>query len=212
LLVSHLACADEPQHPLNQIQYKKFLENTQRIKSFFPDIRFSLANSSGIFLGKDWHFDLVRPGAALYGINPIPNLPNPMEAVVKLALPIMQIRTLDEDNLIGYGGSGFLKKGSRIAVVAGGYADGLHRTLGLSPEGILNGTRVAAVGRISMDTTIFDISSVNIATEHLNSHIHVISEEISLEYISKKNKLLGYEILTSLGSRYKRNYLSEPSV
>lgn len=126
LLMSHLACADEPSHPLNLQQRDKFIKCVEKAKKIFPALRTSLANSSGIFLGEQWLFDLVRPGAALYGINPVPGSANPMRSVVTLSLPIIQIRTLDEISYVGYGAEACLPKGARIAVVAGGYADGLH--------------------------------------------------------------------------------------
>lgn len=208
LFMSHLACADEPLHPLNLSQQRVFAQCTSWVKKILPHARISLANSSGIFLGSGWHYDLVRPGAALYGINPQPAHANPMCSVVKLSLPIIQIRTLDEAATLGYAAESSLSKGGRVAVVAGGYADGLHRTLGGQPEGELFGETVKSIGRISMDATIFDISNVQVPTEQLlGQSIEVINDHFSLEYLTRKNNLLGYEVLTSLGSRYTRNYL-----
>jgi len=208
LLMSHLSCADERGHPLNVLQRDKFLNCIELIRSLMPELRCSLANSSGTFLGDEWHFDLLRPGAALYGINPIPDTLNPMLPVVGLSLPIVQVRTLEASEGIGYGGSAILPEGARIAVVAGGYADGLHRTLGIYPEGILCGQPVKAVGRMSMDSTMFDVSSIALSNDQLlGQQIEVINQSLSLEYLGKKNKSLGYEILTSLGARYNRNYL-----
>lgn len=208
LCMSHLACADEPHNLQNQRQHQKFVECIEKIKKIFPNLRFSLANSSGIFLGKDWHFDLVRSGAALYGINPMPGKLNPMESVVNLHLPILQVRQLIEDSAIGYGADKEARVGARLAVALGGYADGLHRTIGLQPEGQLRGAHVNALGRISMDTTIFDISEVDLSNEEiLECSIEVLGDTFTLEYLTHKNKLLGYEVLTSLGQRYKRNYL-----
>lgn len=208
LLMSHLACADERNHPLNSRQQDSFANCAKLIRPLLPKLRFSLANSSGIFLGSEWHFDLLRPGAALYGINPVPNNSNPMLPVLGLSLPIVQVRKLDASAAIGYGSSTTLPEGARIAVVAGGYADGLHRTLGLQPEGYLNGKLVRAVGRMSMDSTMFDISSLEFPIDQLVG-IEVISPLLSLDYLSKKNASLGYEILTSLGAgRYPREYLA----
>ena len=209
LLMSHLACADERDHPLNLHQLDRFSNCAQLIRPLFPRLRFSLANSSGIFLGDKWHFDLLRPGAALYGINPVPNSPNPMFPVLRLSLPIVQVRKLDAEAAIGYGSSVTLPEGARIVVVAGGYADGLHRTVGLQPEGYLNGQLVRAVGRMSMDSTMFDISALGSSNDQLlGQRIEVINPSLSLEYLSKKNTSLGYEILTSLGPRYQREYLA----
>lgn len=209
LFMSHLACADERNSPLNILQRDRFIHCANLIKSLIPHIRLSLANSSGIFLGETWHFDLLRPGAALYGINPVPGFPNPMRPVIRLSLPITQVRKLDAPAAIGYGSSAVLPQGARVAVVRGGYADGLHRTLGLQPEGVLCGRNVKAVGRISMDATIFDISSIDLPDYLLlGEKIEVINEHFSLEYLANKNKTLGYEILTSLGARYEREYLA----
>ena len=211
LLMSHLACADDPSHPLNHAQFKNFLSCAAQMRSVLPGIRLSLANSSGIFLGNKWQFDLVRPGAALYGIAPQPNTVNPMNPVVTLKLPIIQIRTLTEEASIGYGADVRLPKGSRIAIAAGGYADGVNRTLGKNPEGFLCGHQVQSIGRISMDVTIFDISKIQLPDEYLQqASVEVINEKLSLDYLSRKNNALGYEVLTSLGSRYKREYIVGP--
>lgn len=209
LLMSHLACADEHEHALNLQQQNSFSNCVKLIQPLLPKLRFSLANSSGIFLGDGWHFDLLRPGAALYGINPVSGNPNPMLPVLNLSLPIMQVRTLDTSSAIGYGGSVTLAEGGRIAVVAGGYADGLHRTLGLQPHGYLNGVLVRAVGRMSMDSTMFDISALDLPSDQLlGREIEVINSTLTLEYLSKKNASLGYEVLTSLSTRYQREYLA----
>lgn len=208
LFMSHLACADNPLHPLNTSQQQKFADCAFSVRKVRPDARLSLANSSGIFLGNTWHYDLVRPGAALYGINPQPKCPNPMKQVVCLSLPIIQVRTLEEDATLGYAAEVSLSKGKRVAVVAGGYADGLHRTSGSQSEGQLCGQRVQSIGRISMDATIFDISGVQLPTEQLlGKSIDVINTHFTLDYLSNKNNLLGYEVLTCLGARYKRHYL-----
>lgn len=209
LLMSHLACADECDNPLNLLQLNSFSNCVQLMRPLFPTLRFSLANSSGIFLGDKWRFDLLRPGAALYGINPVPNNSNPMLPVLRLSLPIVQVRKLDASAAIGYGCSVTLPEGTRIAVVAGGYADGLHRTLGVQPDGYLNGKLVRSVGRMSMDSTMFDISFLEVPNEQLlGQEIEVVNPSLSLECLSKKNASLGYEILTSLGAgRYPRQYL-----
>lgn len=208
LIMSHLACADEPSNPLNDLQLKNFLYTVDLCKNLLSGVRFSLANSSGIFLGKEWHFDLVRPGAALYGINPQPQKLSPMRAVVSLSLPVLQIRKLQEDACIGYGASIELQKSSILAVVAGGYADGLHRTIGRQASGVIGKCRVPTVGRISMDTTVFDVSAVNkeiLLDENLM--IEVLGAEFTVDEMAERTSALGYEVLTSLGPRYERHYL-----
>ncbi len=203
LLMSHLACADEPGHPLNDVQLAEFHAAIKALKVFFPAVKTSLANSSGAFLGETYHFDMVRIGAALYGINPQPSLANPLAQVIELKLPVLQIRTTEKPVYVGYSAEGYAKAAVRLAVVAGGYADGIHRTLGASPKGLANGTPVSAIGRISMDSTVFDISAIASSPEF----IHVINSELRLDVLIKDNKSLGYEVLTSLGRRFQRHYI-----
>ena len=120
LLMSHLACAEIADHPLTVAQIKLFRE----LRSLYRGVPASLANSSGIYLGDAAHCDLVRPGAALYGINPTPGRPNPMRGVVELGGRILQVRSVAEGETVGYGATWTATRRSRIAVVAVGYADG----------------------------------------------------------------------------------------
>lgn len=203
LFLSHLACADEPDHPLNQQQLDGFRAAVTKIKTFFPEIKTSLANSSGAFLGAQYHFDMVRIGAGLYGINPQPAMPNPLKPVIDLKLPVLQIRTTEQVVSVGYGATNEMPPASRLAVVAGGYADGVHRSLGLTPKGQVNGVDVQAVGRVSMDSCIFDITHIPDEPEHID----VINNKMTLDYLMEVNKTLGYEVLTSLGRRYQRRYV-----
>jgi alanine racemase len=203
LLMSHLACADEPQHPLNISQLESFRIAIEKIKFFFPHIKTSLANSSGTFLDKKYHFDMVRIGAALYGINPQPTYSNPLSATIHLKLPVLQIRVVNAPAAVGYGAQEVVALGARLAVVAGGYADGIHRSLGLRPRGIVDGVTLSAVGRISMDTCIFDISKIS----SFPDYISVIDDVLTLDKLAHENKSLGYEVLTSLSRRFQRKYL-----
>ncbi len=204
LFMSHLACADEPNHPLNSIQLTRFRTAASKFKSHFPNIKLSLANSSGVFLGSEYHFDMVRIGAALYGINPQRDQENPLKPTISLKLPVLQVRELAATTSVGYGAVGQAEANARLAVVAGGYADGIHRTLGLNPIGQIEGLEVRAVGRISMDSCVFDISASPDAFPH---YIEVINSNLTLDKLSSENKSLGYEVLTSLGQRYTREYL-----
>lgn len=203
LFMSHLACADEPSHPLNNEQLNRFSAAVTKIKTIFPHIKASLANSSGTYLNDSYHFDMVRIGAALYGINPQPAVNNPLSPVIHLKLPVLQIRTTEQPTFVGYGGTTSVAATTRLAVVAGGYADGIHRSLGLAPKGQVAGVDVKAVGRISMDSCVFDISDINGEP----SYIDVINSDLSLDYLMSANKNLGYEVLTSLGRRYQRHYI-----
>lgn len=203
LFMSHLACADEASHPLNTEQLNNFRSAITKIKTLFPAIKTSLANSSGTFLGSEYHFDMVRIGAALYGINPQPHLLNPLLPVIDLKLPVLQTRTTERNVSVGYGAAAKVSSVARLAVVAGGYADGVHRSLGLAPKGQVDGIEVKAVGRISMDSCVFDITHITGEP----AHIDVINDEMTLDYLMSVNKTLGYEVLTSLGRRFQRRYI-----
>src|SRR6202035_4798778 len=128
--MSHLACAEVQDHPLNASQIRLFRE----LRMLYSGIPASLANSSGIFLGDTARFDLARPGAALYGVNPTPGKPNLMQSVVELTGRILQLRNVERDETVGYGATWTAKRASRIAVVALGYADGLIRSGGGTDE------------------------------------------------------------------------------
>lgn len=203
LFMSHLACADEPDHPHNNFQLARFREAALRLKNYFPAIKLSLASSSGVFLGSEYHFDMVRIGAALYGINPQRVNVNPLQSVIHLKLPVLQVRELSASALVGYGATGQAEAKTRLAVVAGGYADGIHRTLGLTPVGQIDGIEVRALGRISMDSCVFDISNSPVP---FPQYVDVINNDLTLDKLSAENKSLGYEVLTSLGQRYTREY------
>lgn len=207
LVMSHLACADEPGHPMNRDQQQRFAQVAQSARGLFPGVRCSLANSSGIFLGADWHFDLARPGASLYGFDPLAGREPAMKAVVKLELPVLQVRELGQAASIGYGAETQLPAGRRLAVVAGGYADGLNRTIGREGGvGYLGDTRVPVVGRISMDTTIFDITEASLPSSPDNTRITVLDHRLRVADVSRRIGALGYEVLTSLAGRYRRIY------
>ncbi len=206
LLMSHLACADIVGHPLNRIQLDRFEHLCKQFKQVFPEIKTSLANSSGVFLSKSYHFDMVRVGAALYGINPQPVNANPLRQPITLKLPLLQVKQIGQAGTVGYNAEAKISANSRLAVVAGGYADGVHRTLGHKPVGYVNGVKVASVGRISMDSCIFDITESDV---EFPEFIEVINSAITLDELVAANNSLGYEILTSLGHRYRRNYLSQ---
>jgi alanine racemase len=207
LVMSHLACADEASHPMNAHQLVTFRQLVDDARSVLPHARFSLANSSAIFCGADFHFDLVRPGASLYGINPTPQAPSPVLPVVNLRLPILQARELTESAAVGYGATVNVTPSTRLLVAAGGYADGLHRTIGTRGCGELAGHLLPVIGRISMDTSIFDASSlVNISLAE-DAMIEVINERLTVDVLAAATNALGYEVLTSLGNRYQRQYL-----
>lgn len=207
LWMSHLACADDYDHPMNRSQQKKFATLCQDARQLIPGIRCSLANSSGVFLGRDWHFDQVRSGAALYGYTPHLDREPRMQPVVRLELPILQVRELGQEAKVGYGSTQSLPAGSRLAVVAGGYADGLNRTIGEHAVGRLGQDEVPVVGRISMDTTIFDVTRAACPPTPESAYIRVLDNALTVSEVTARAGALGYEVLTSLGHRYRRHYL-----
>ena len=203
--ISHMACADNPGHPLNLQQLNSFGRLNQRIKNFYPNVRCSLANSSSVFLGEDYYFDLPRPGIALYGGNPTPHKKNPMRAVVSLELPVMQTRTIQKGESVGYGATFIASRETQLATVFGGYADGLFRALSNNAFAYCGGERVKLVGRVSMDSLIFDIS-------HLSGEptsLAIINEHQTIDDLAKMAGTIGYEVLTSMGKRYQRRYIRE---
>src|SRR5690625_274252 len=202
LIMSHLACADEPEHPQNREQ----LANFRRARESFPQARGSLANSSGIFLGPDYHFDLARPGAALYGVNPTPDRPNPMRPVVRLQAKVLQIRTIDKGRAVGYGATFRAKAPTRIATIALGYADGFLRHLSGQGAAWYRGTRLPLAGRVSMDVTGVDVTALEANSLQPGDLLDLLGPDQGVDALAAQAGTIGYEILTALGRRYHRVY------
>ena len=199
-VMSHLACADAPDHPANAQQLACF----QRMRAHFPNVKASLSASSGVFLGPDYHFDLVRPGAALYGVNPQPGQPNPLQPVVRLQGAVMQVRTVGPGASIGYGHTITAERPMQLATVAVGYADGFLRSTGSNGAAWLGDTRLPVVGRVSMDSIILDATDVPLAAGTL---VDLIGPRQGLDDVARAAGTIGYEILTSLGSRFARRFI-----
>lgn len=199
-VLSHLACADEPEHPLNAQQLARF----RAIRAQFPEARASFANSSGIFLGPDYHFDLGRPGAALHGINPLPGHPNPLAQVVHLQARILQTREIDSAQTVGYGASYRAPGPRRIATVALGYADGYPRALSSKGSAYCGDRVVPIVGRVSMDLITLDVSAVPNA--HVGQMVEFLGDHRPLDVVAEEADTIGYELLTQLGKRFHRIY------
>ena len=207
LLMSHLACAEEPAHPLNAQQINVFRE----VRILYRGIPSSLANSSGIFLGASAHCDMVRPGVALYGVNPIPGQSNPMRAVVELQARIAQVRTVPRGETVGYNAGWTAKRTTRIAVVAVGYADGYLRASSASDlapggEAIVAGKKCPLAGRVSMDLLAIDITELPENAGRRGDLAILIGDEITVDDMAKSAGTIGYEVLTGLGRRYHRVY------
>jgi alanine racemase len=197
LVISHLACADTPDHPLNARQLDAFRAALPRL----PKAPWSLANSSGIFLGRDYCGDLVRPGVALYGVAPLPGQPNPMREAVRLDGRILQVRQIDSGAAVGYGATHLAVGRARIATVGVGYADGFLRSLSNRGSGYIGDRRVPLVGRVSMDLITFDVSGVPEALARPGAMIELIGPHRPIDALAEEAGTIGYEILTALGAR-----------
>ncbi len=208
-VMSHLSCGDVPSDPMNREQ----LERLQFFRSILPqklqDTPVSFANSAGIFLGPDYHFDMVRPGIALFGGNPQADAPNPMQEVVQLRGRILQVQDVDSEFPVGYGATFRTEGSSRIATVSVGYADGYFRVLGNKAECAIKSIKVPVVGRVSMDIITIDVSKIPEEDCMPGAFVDLIGGAVPLDEVAAHAETIPYEILTSLGSRYYREYLED---
>ncbi len=200
LVMSHLACADTPDHPANAMQ----LANFTRMRALFPGIKASLAASSGIFHGRPMQLDLVRPGAALYGLAPIAGRPNPLEPSIRLEATVMQLRHVPSGTPLGYGHTATTTRPSRLATIAIGYADGFRRAL--SNQGCVwhGETALPILGRVSMDSIIADATNTDLTEGDL---VELIGPHRTPDDVARDSDTIGYEILTGLGTRFARRYI-----
>ena len=207
LVMSHLACAESLHHPMNARQLASFRE----IASLFTGVPASLSNSSGIFLGTPFLFDMVRPGAALYGVNPTPESDNPMQPVVELKARVLQIREVERGEGVGYGATWTARRPTRLAIVSAGYADGYFRA-GSSNDGtrgaevVAAGKRCPVAGRISMDLMAVDITDLEKNAVRRGHMLTLLGDGITVDELAHHFGTIGYEVLTSLGLRYARVY------
>jgi alanine racemase len=206
LLMSHLACADTPGHPLNARQRTRF----DAIRARFPAMPASLANSSAVFLGPDFHHDLVRPGAALYGINPQPGAPNPLRQAVLLDARIVQVRTIEAGAAVGYGARYVADGTRRIATIAVGYADGWLRALSGRGCAYVDGVRVPIAGTVSMDSITLDVSGIPDARLQPGMTVELLGAHQHVDAVAAAADTIGYEVLTRLGPRFERRYAGTP--
>lgn len=203
LVMSHLACADEPAHPSNAAQLQRF----QLARQQLPAAPASLANSSGIFLGADFHFDLARPGAALFGIAPVMGEPNPMHPVLRLDARVIQLRHVDAATPVGYGGAWLSARPTRIATVAVGYADGWLRSGSSRGAAWLGDIELPIIGRVSMDTITLDAGKVPDGALQPGMTVTLIGERNGIDRVAADAGTIGYEVLTGLGRRYARRHV-----
>ncbi|OBZ96131.1 alanine racemase [Pararhizobium polonicum] len=214
LVMSHLACADDPTHPLNRRQ----LESFRTVTAAFDGIESSLANSAGVHLGPDFHFDLTRPGIATYGGEAVNGMVNPMKPVVTAEARILQIRRVRTGETASYGASAQFARDSRVAIVAIGYADGYHRSVSgggvtlrqATPSGafgFLHGQKIPHLGRVTMDLSLFDVTDLPENAARPGDYIELFGNTIAIDDVARAGGTIGYEMLTSLGARYERAYI-----
>ena len=201
-VMSHLACADEQQHAKNPEQLEKFKRLSEALQRPF---RLSLANSGGIFLGEAYHFDLVRPGCALYGINPAGASQNSMQNTITLKGRVLQTRDIPAGETVGYGARYKIASPVRSATVSIGYADGYLRSLTGTGAVFIHGQRCAVIGRVSMDSIIVDVTACPQPVT-CGDWAEIIGPHQSIDDVAAQAGTIGYEILTSIGKRYKRTY------
>ncbi|MGN8547386.1 alanine racemase [Bradyrhizobium sp. 13971] len=207
LVMSHLASAELLNNPANARQLASFRE----IASLFTGVPASLANSSGVFLGAQFQFEMVRPGCALYGVNPTPEADNPMQQVVDLKARIVQIRNIDRGETVGYGGTWTARRPTRLAIVSAGYADGYFRAASANDgtrgaEVVVAGKRCPIAGRVSMDLIAVDVTDLDKNAVRRGHMVTLIGEGITVDEVAHHFGTIGYEVLTSLGRRFVRIY------
>ena len=201
-IMSHLACGDQPRDIMNEKQLSVFLN----AKKEFPNVKASLANSAGVFLGQSYHLDMVRPGIALYGSGSGSIPSKPLKQVIKLYSRILQIRTLSTGASVGYGASYRVSEATRVATVGLGYADGYLRSLSNCSWVFFNGLRLPVIGRISMDYITIDITQIASEKIKTGDFIEIIGDKFTLDDLATVANTVPHELLTRLGTRHHRIY------
>jgi alanine racemase len=201
-VMTHLACADEPEHPQNRSQLELF----EALRAQLPAAPTSIGNSAGTLCGGAYRGDLVRPGIGLYGGNPFSGRPNPMEPVVTLVGRILQIREIGEPMPVGYGATYVAAPPARLAVVGVGYADGYPRALGNRASAAVRGERVPVVGRVSMDLLCVDVGRLPRAAVAVGDEVELIGPTVGVDEVAEAAGTISYEVLTGLGRRLAREY------
>lgn len=207
-IMTHLACGDQPHNIMNKKQLSVFLN----AKKKFPNVKASLANSAGVFLGESYHLDMVRPGIALYGsgFGSIPS--NPLKQVIKVYSRILQIRTLSRGTSVGYGASYRVSEATRVATVGLGYADGYLRSLSNCSWVFFNGVKLPVIGRISMDYITVDITKIASEKIKTGDFIEIIGDKFTLDDLATVANTVPHELLTRLGTRHHRIYRNTDNI
>ncbi len=201
MVMSHLACASEPDHPMNMLQCNTFENAAQH----FGRARRSMANSAGVFLGADYAFDCVRPGIALYGGGPLGVTDVRLVPVATLELPILQLRTVRPGETVGYGATWTAPETRRLAIAGGGYADGVLRSGLRAAYASLDGRRCAVIGRISMDLLALDVTDHPGARE--GGFVQMFGPDAPIDDLASASGSLAYELLVRLAPRAQRRYV-----
>ena len=202
LIMSHLACADDPEHGQNRRQLERF----RAALAALPSAPASLAASAGIELGHEYLFDVVRPGMALYGGIPIPTRPNPYRPVLVLSSQVLQLRKLDPGDAVGYSASFIARRPTTLAIVALGYADGLIRASGTKGRAAIGGVLVPFAGRISMDLLALDVTDVPNHAVHRGAPVEFLGDTISVDDAARAAGTITHEVLTAISPRARRIY------
>lgn len=203
-VMSHLACADSQSHFMNEKQ----LENLRSFQQLYPEFKLSLSASDGIFLGNQFHFDLVRAGAALYGINTTPYRENIMKPVISVKAPILQVSTVPEGSYVGYGATYRTVHSKKIATVSLGYHDGVCRALSNRGRLWYEHYEAPMIGRVSMDMVTCDISSIPEGLLKEGDDLYLVNSFYTVDDVARDSGTIGYELLTGFGDRIKRRYLN----
>ena len=202
LVMTHLACADEPDHPLNREQLERF----DRARAQLPPLPTSIGNSAGTLLDAAYRGDVARPGIALYGGNPFSDRENPMACVATLTAPILQLRDIDRPETVGYGATYLATPPARIAVLGIGYADGYPRHLSNCGVAAIRGRRVPVVGRVSMDLICVDVGGLPHDNVHVGEPVELFGPTVGIDEVATAAGTISYEVLTGLGRRPVRDY------
>ncbi|MFM1815814.1 MAG: Alanine racemase [Pseudomonadota bacterium] len=207
LVMSHLACADDPQNMMNAHQLEAFA----KCRRALPACPASLAASDGLMLGAAYHFDMVRPGYALYGGQAFRGERTPVETVVTVMARILQVHDLPAGETVGYSATWWAGEPRRLATIAAGYADGVFRHLSATcdqPGGevVLRSARCPIVGRVSMDLSTIDVTDVPGSSVEPGEWVELIGPSVSIEEVGRRAGTIGYEVLTRLPRRFQRVY------
>ncbi len=201
LLLTHYACADEPQHPMNAAQRREFEASRARL----PKVPTSLGNSAAILTGPAWVGDLGRPGIALYGGNPFANRVNPMRPVATLEGQVLQVRNVAAGDAVGYGATYVAERACRIATVGAGYADGVPRQLSGVGRVAAGGGFCRIAGRVSMDAVQINVSDVDVS---VGDWVEFFGARVPVDEVAAHASTISYEVLTGIGARVLRRYLT----